>query len=158
MTKYDINTELKLVIHKYKGDVTTHHLKNAWHTFMHLKSFTSEGYNLISDYSEGKFRIRLSELNVARAFLKRHRYMLQGKKEAVITKDPYTTAISSLFEQYAHEDAGMIVKVFSTKDAAFKWIMNCKYSCDCCQKNCKILTEKWYEKFKEHNCHTVKQN
>ncbi|MBU1369084.1 MAG: hypothetical protein KJ578_04020 [Bacteroidetes bacterium] len=151
MTKYDINTELKLVIHKYKGDVTAHHLKNAWLTFMHLKSFTVEGYNLISDYSEGKFRMHLNELNVARAFLKGHRYMLQGKKEAIISKDPYTTAIGSLFEQYALEDAGMIVKVFNTKDAAFRWIMHCKYSCGCYQKNCKILTEKRYEEFMERN-------
>jgi len=158
MTKYDINTELKLVIHKYKGDVTQNHLKNAWHTFMHLKSFTSEGYNLISDYSDGKFKLDLHDLDIARPFLKSHRHMLQGKKEAVITKDPFTTAICSLFEQYAYEDAGMVVKVFSTKDAAFRWLMNCKYSCGCNQKNCKILIEKRYEEFIESISLNVRQS
>lgn len=157
MTKYDINQELKLVIHKYRGDVTPNHLKNAWHTFLHLKSFTSDGYNLLSDYSEAKFNLELHELDVARPFLKRHRYFLQGKKEAVVTNDPVTTAICSLFEQHAYEDAGMLVRVFTTKEAAFKWIMNCKYDCKCYQNNCKILAEKRYEEFMD-DYFSLKQN
>jgi len=149
MLSLDIDDDLKLVIHKHIGDVTPTSLANAWLTFMQTRAFKEMGYNLLSDYRDAKFTFILEELVTARGYLKRNRPILQGKKEAIITNEPYTTAVSALFERYAKEDAGLELRIFVTESAALRWIMDCHRSCHCSLNTCQLREDKAARDFLE---------
>lgn len=136
MVFLDIDNDRKLVIVRHIGEVTISSLTNAWLTFIYTKSFRELGFNLLSDCRGAKFIFRMNELGVARSFMKEYKTILQGKKAAMITDEPYTTAVGTLFERFAYEDARMVLKVFSTEGAALKWVMNCKFICLCSINNC----------------------
>jgi hypothetical protein len=136
MLSLDLDDERKLVIIKHIGDVTFASLAHGWLTLLHTKAFKDKGYNLLSDYRGAKFTFKLNELIVARKFMKDFKTVLKGKKVAVITDEPYITAISTLFEIYAYEDAELILKIFATEKAALKWVMDCHYRCNCKQNAC----------------------
>ena len=48
--------------------------------------------------------------------------IVKGKKQALIVDDPYSVAGSMLFENKVYREVGFIVKVFSTEEAALKWL------------------------------------
>jgi hypothetical protein len=136
MLSLDIIDELDIVVHRYKDIVTARKLGGAWNALMKLEAFTEKGYDLISNYGKAKFDFRLEDLEVAKKFLRKYRMKLSGKKEAIITDNPYTTALCMLFKQHAQNEAGLQVRIFSTEQAAIKWIIQCAKPCYCSIEKC----------------------
>jgi len=138
MLSLDINHDIGIIIQKQSGEIKQRDLKNAWLTILEMKSFRFHGYDLLSDFRDGKLVSLTDEIKRAREFFTHNRETLNGKKEAIITSDPYTSAMCQLFERYAMECAGMQIRIFSTEKAALKWLINCKYSCHCNIENCRM--------------------
>lgn len=48
--------------------------------------------------------------------------VVRGKKQALIIDDPYSAAGSMIFESDVYKKVGFNVKIFSTEEAAIKWL------------------------------------
>lgn len=136
MLSLDIIDNLGVVVHQYKGTVTPKELGNAWNTFMHLKVFRENKYDLISNYGNARFDFKIEDLEIAKKFLRKHRQTLIGKREAIVTNDPYTVALCVLFKHHAEREAGLTVNIFSSEEGALKWLLNRNLPCYCKIKQC----------------------
>lgn len=121
---YTINVDhdLKIIRYTHGGDIQMDEIGKAWDEFLQLKEFTKQGYNLLSDYSGGVFIMTIDVVETIVQLLEHLKPILQGKKQSLILTDPFSTAGSILFEQEVNRRIGFIVKVFSTKAAAVKWL------------------------------------
>lgn len=121
---YSISTDHKLKIIRYKhaGLINSEDIASAWSVFLSLNEFTQLKYNLLSDYSNGKFNIPIEEIPKIVEFMKVIKDVVNGKKQALIVDDPYSAAASMLFEESVYLEVGFKVKLFSTETAALKWL------------------------------------
>lgn len=118
----EINHEIKLIWITYSGVVEKQDLAEVWRHLLSLKEFTSLKYNLLSDYRNSKFDISVDDTDGMWQFLESIKSILNGKKECAILNNPYDTAISMLFQIKTLKKLGYSVKLFSTEEAALKWI------------------------------------
>lgn len=118
-----IDHEKKIIRYKHSGILVPENIGNVWeHEFLQKKEFTELGYDLYSDYSESKFDIPTSFLPELIEFMKAIQHIVKGKKQSIIVEDPYSTAASLIFENVVNAKIGFKVKVFSTHNAALKWL------------------------------------
>jgi len=118
-----IEHDLKLIKYKHDGLLEAKDIGYVWENeLLKMKEFTQMEYNLFSDYSDAKLKIPTSFLPELMTFMKKIRFIVEGKKQSIIVADPYSTAASLIFENEVIKEAGFEVKVFSTKEAAFNWI------------------------------------
>lgn len=117
-----IDHNLKLIKYKHSGIVKAEDIGEAWNNFLILDEFTKLRYNLLSDYSDGIFQIDLDKLPEIIDFMRAIEDIVRGKKQALVVSEPYSVAASMLFEKEVNEQVGFNVKVFSTKEAALKWL------------------------------------
>ena len=87
-----------------------------------MKEFTELGYNLLSDYEDAKFSMKVRDIDEITGFLSKLKPILEGKKQALIMTEPMTTALSLIFEGDVNEQVGFVVKVFSSQKAGLKWL------------------------------------
>ncbi len=122
--KYSISIDHdnRIIRYKHSGSISKQDIGEAWTEFLGMEEFTHKKYNLLSDYSDGKFEISISELDEIIDFLSDLKNIINGKKQAFIVNDPYSTAASLLFEADVIQKVGFIVKPFSTEAAALRWL------------------------------------
>jgi hypothetical protein len=123
--KYSISIDhdLKLIRYRHAGLIYAGDIEEAWFDFLSYKEFTEEKYNLFSDYRSGKFEIALDFLPEIIVFMKKIEPVVRGKKQALLVDEPYSVAASMLFEDEVNKEVGFNVQVFSTEDAALKWLV-----------------------------------
>jgi hypothetical protein len=124
--KYTIEVDHKLKIIKYKhsGIIQSEEIGYVWENeFLKMKEFTELKYNLFSDYTDAVLDIPVDFLDELMSFMQSIQFIIEGKKQSVIVSDPYSTAASILFENEVNEKVGFHVKVFTTTDAALKWLI-----------------------------------
>jgi hypothetical protein len=118
-----INHELKIICYTHPGVITdVSEIGLAWEELLKLDEFTKMNYNLLSDYRESKFSFSVENKDLIVEFLFTIRHLLQNKKQALVLDDPRSTALSVLFERQVYERVGFLVKVFSSKEYAIKWL------------------------------------
>jgi hypothetical protein len=122
--KYSISIDHKLRIIRYKhtGIIQAAEIEEAWQEFLTMKEFTELKYNLLSDYRNSVFDIPIKFADVIIEFMNAIKHIVNGKKQALIVDDPYSTAISIIFEDMVYQKVGFIVQVFSTEEAALRWL------------------------------------
>lgn len=118
-----IDHQNKIIHYQHKGVIGTDDIGSAWQEFLQMKEFTEQKYNLLSDYSEAHFDMKVKDVGLITDFLLTLKPVLQGKKQAIIIDEPFNTAISLLFEGQANSRIGFKVCVFSGEKAAKKWLM-----------------------------------
>lgn len=123
---YTINTdhENKLIHYKHTSDITKEDIGLAWQELLQMKEFTQMKYNLVSDYTEARFLMKEKEVNEITMFLSTLKPILNGKKQALVLREPLSTALSMLFVGEVVEKVGFKVEVFSTMKGAICWIQN----------------------------------
>jgi len=126
MYNFEINTDLKLIHYSHSGMIPLEELGEAWKELLQINEFVNLDYNLLSDYRNGDFNFQVLEVDMIWEFLESIKHILNGKKEAVITDKPFSTAISILFEHKILLKIGFNVKVFSTEEAALLWLASFK--------------------------------
>ncbi|MBK7212012.1 MAG: STAS/SEC14 domain-containing protein [Bacteroidales bacterium] len=116
----DIN---KIIIYKHYGILSIDQIGEAWQSLLKTEQFLHHGYNLLSDYTEADFGFSVNSTEKAWSFFHSIQHILDGKKEAVVTSTPLTTAISVLFEHETLKELNFEVKTFSTKEVAIDWLL-----------------------------------
>ena len=90
---------------------------------MTFEEFTVLKYNLLSDFRDGEFQIKIGYLYEAINFLQSIETIVRGKKQALIIEEPpYSVAISMLFMEMANKQVGFNVQLFTTEMEALKWL------------------------------------
>ena len=120
----ELDHEQQIVRYRHWGDVHAEEIEAAWAEFMKLPEFTREGYNLLSDYSEGKFNIPMSHMPVIIEFLRDKAAVVKGKKQALVVSDSYAVAGSFLLQNKVVKAIGFRIGVYSTPEAALDWLMS----------------------------------
>ena len=118
----DIDHELKLIIYRHSGLLSTENIGEVWTQFLTMPEFTQMKYNLLSDYRKSKFLFSVEKVTEIVNFMRNIEAIVRGKKQALILDDPRSTAASILFEQKVYKEVGFDVKVFSTENAALDWL------------------------------------
>lgn len=77
---------------------------------------------MLSDYSGGKFDIPSKKLEEIVDFMKNIEGIVRGKRQAIIIDDPYSTAVSILFQQDVYKEVGFEIEIFYSEIAAIKWL------------------------------------
>lgn len=119
---YKIDHDLKLVRYRHSGLIYAKDIEEAWSEFLTLKEFTALKYNLFSDYRNGKFQIPLEQIAEIIKFMRNIENFVRGKKQALLVDEPYSVAASMLFEEEVTREVGFNVQVFTTEQAALKWL------------------------------------
>lgn len=119
----EVNHDDRLVLYTHTGTLRREDIGQAWEEFLQLEEFTREGYNLLSDYSGAKFDARDEDIDFITGYLIKLKEILTGKKQALLVEDPESTALSMMFEGRVVEEVGFLVKVFSTRKAAYSWLI-----------------------------------
>ncbi|NVO18422.1 MAG: hypothetical protein HXX13_01915 [Bacteroidetes bacterium] len=117
-----IDEKQKIIQYKHWGILKIEDIGEAWQQLLKTEEFTKMGYNLLSDYSEADFNFSVGNTMIVWDFFKSIQHILRNKKEAVIATNPFTTAISILFENEAYKNLNFEVKTFTTRDVALDWL------------------------------------
>ena len=121
--KINIDTENKIIRYQHSGNIDKENIGKAWSEFLRMKEFTELQYNLLSDYSEAKFNMVREDVDLITNFLLTLKDILKDKKQALIIDEPFSTALSILFQGEVNRVIGFEVRIFSTKEAAFNWLI-----------------------------------
>ncbi len=119
----NIDKNSKLILYKHTGFIKKEAIGEAWEEFLSMKEFTELKYNLLSDYTEATFDITTNDADFILDFLFDIKDLLKDKKQALVIADPYSTALSFIFEKQVLEKVRFKVKVFSTREAALAWLI-----------------------------------
>jgi hypothetical protein len=118
----EIDKKLKTINYTHSGSISTEDIGLAWQELLELKEFTELKYNLLTDYRNAEPNIPTKTIKHICKFLLRLELILKGKKQAIIVNEPLGTAMSMIFGNEANKKLGFIVEVFSTNEAAIKWL------------------------------------
>ncbi len=126
--KYSISIdhELKIVRYRQSELINVEDICEAWNELLTFQEFTVLKYNLLSDFRNGKFQIKIGYLSEAINFLESIETIVRGKEHALIVEEPYSVAISLLFIEKANKQVGFNVQLFTTEVSALKWLGNTK--------------------------------
>lgn len=121
---YDIEVDkgYKFIKQTYYGDIHSNEIGTAWKEILKIPEFSNGDYNLFSDYRKSTYLFDLDDLDVIWKFFYSIKDIVKGKKEAVLNIIPQNVAISMIFEYQIYQEIGFNVKVFSTEEAALRWI------------------------------------
>jgi hypothetical protein len=118
-----MDDDKKIIIYKHFGLLSLNEIRDVWDMLVQMKEFTVQGYNLISDYSEADFAFSVQNMGAICDYYDTVREVMKGKKEAIITSKPRTTALSVLFENETLRNLNFEAKTFSTYEVAVDWLM-----------------------------------
>lgn len=118
----EIDKRLRIIHYTHSGLISTEDIGQAWQELLKLKEFTELKYNLLTDYRNAKPNISTKSINTISEFLLTLKLILKEKKQAIIVTGPLETAMSMIFSSNANKKIGFIVEVFSTSEAATKWL------------------------------------
>lgn len=123
--KYTISLDHtnKIIRYKHAGKLKMQDIGMVWDDFLKMEEFTQGGYNLLSDYREAVFDMDMDEVYEIVHILDSMGSLLDGKKQAILVHDPYSTAGSILFEEISEKELAFVIKIFSTETAALKWLL-----------------------------------
>jgi hypothetical protein len=117
-----VNHQLKFIEHKHIGVIERKDLADVWAVLLKMNEFTNEGYNLLSDYSDGTFSFGHNDLEPIDSFLETVRDIIKGKKNAVIVEKPNDYVLSILVGEDLLSRMNYFVKLFSTRDSAIEFL------------------------------------
>jgi len=118
----DIDHDQKIVRYKHNGNLVPDDIGEVWDKLLKMEEFTEAKYNLLSDYTKAKFDIPITFIPELIEFMENIKDVVNGKKQAIVILDPYSVAITLMFENEVYKKVGFDVIVFSTEKEAVKWL------------------------------------
>lgn len=112
----------KIIRYTHIGCLDRESIGAAWKVLLQTPEFTVGNYHLLTDYRNSEFCNAHNDVEEIIDFLYKIRHILKDKKQAMIVDNPMSTALSILFEERVTSKVGFIVKVFSTKEEALRWL------------------------------------
>ena len=118
-----IDHDNKIIKYRHTGIIKKEDIGDAWERFLNLEEFTKSGYNLLSDYRNSTFDIGIEDIDTVSDEMISFKPFIEGKKQSLILDDGFSTALSVLFVDKIYEKTGFRVKIFSTEEAALRWLL-----------------------------------
>ncbi len=118
----NLDKEQKIILYKVSGVIKKGDVGIAWEKIFNMPEFFRLGYDILADYSEAEFKFSISDTKVLDPVLNASSSKVPGKKIAAIANMPYTTAVTMIVQGKFHADLGYNTRIFSTKEAAMKWL------------------------------------
>lgn len=118
-----IDNKLKIIRYNHIGLIDAEEIGEVWKELLSIKEFTEMGYNLLSDYRNTQFNFSVSIVKEIVEFMHSIKHIVKGKKQSILVDNPISTAGSILLENEVNEKVGFLIKVFSTEDAALRWLI-----------------------------------
>ncbi len=119
----EVDHDYKIIRYRHTGSIEKEEIGKAWEDLLSKNEFTNLNYNLLSDYRNSTFNLNVEDVDLICDFLLTLKHILKDKKQSLILDDPISTAMSLIFEGEVNEKIGFKVKVFSTENAALKWLL-----------------------------------
>lgn len=110
--------------YRHTGLIQRDDVGDAWREMLNEKDFTVNGFDILTDYSGGEFAFSIEHTEVIDEFLYSIRHILKGKRQAVVADNPFSTALSMLYASKLYDEIGFSIEVFSTREAAVRWLIN----------------------------------
>jgi len=119
---FSLDVNNKFVVYRHTGLLTIDEIVLALQKLIGIREFLSAGYNLLTDFSHAEFDFKYDNANSGWEFFEANQKIFMNKKGAIVTSTPVPTAYSMMFELDSFKKFGYQVKVFSTEEAAVKWL------------------------------------
>jgi hypothetical protein len=119
MIRITVDNHKQLIRYYHSGKIYKSDLQEAWDKLLNQKEF--KDYDLLIDYRDAKFKFEVNEINNFKVFLDSARHILSGKKNAILTNNPFTIATILLIYSRV-EIKGFSVNIFSTENPALNWL------------------------------------
>lgn len=117
-----VSVSESVIYRKFSGPVTLDEMYDSWMHILNMEEFTSMDFDLITDYTEAEILTHPRELNVVEEFYRKHLSLMKGSRHGVVTGKPKATALSQLFAENGDVTKEIGYKIFTTLDAAVKWL------------------------------------
>jgi len=120
ISSYKILTEYNLVIQNHKGVLS---LKSYIEFAKKIvsDSLYSQNYNHIIIIKDAKIKASFEDINIYSEYSEKKFKKPKNRNIAIITKTPNQVVIPTLFKMLGKK-MSQNVEIFSTKDAALKWL------------------------------------
>jgi hypothetical protein len=118
--QYKILPELKIMIEYFSVETTLNDMIEHRKILIKDKDY-NPGFNFITDFRDTILACSYDDILSYIEFAKKEPNMLGKRRAAILTETPNQTAISVLYVLNLH-DLPFIVEIFSTMDAAIKWV------------------------------------
>jgi hypothetical protein len=118
--RYKVIPECKLIVEYFEGQIGLNELIDFQLRQMEDKS-CNPGYNDLTDLRNSEFIVQKNDVKKYADFVKQTEIKQGNRKVAIITENPGQTAITMLYSSYTKQ-LPLNNKVFSTLEAALKWI------------------------------------
>ncbi len=112
----------RYILYTHSGSLNADSIGLTWVELLNMPEFVENRYNLLTDYSGAVYGGVIEDLERISEHLSQYKSILQGKKQAIIFNDPYSTALTVLFNSIVEKNIGFIVEVFSTREHAIDWL------------------------------------
>jgi hypothetical protein len=118
--KYKIISELQLAVEYYEGQISLNDVI-AFELSEMKNSEYSPMLNFIADFRNAELTASESDVKEFVDFLKKTEGIIDNRKVALVTDTPNQVVLKTLYALYT-SDTPVKIKVFSTLDAAMKWL------------------------------------
>lgn len=117
---YDKN--LDIFYEQFIGSLTIEDLV-AHHISFGKRKDLPKKYKLLIDYTQAKFKFEIDELDKLVAVLKQFILNFDYVKMAILHSKPLEQAINMIFNDMVKNTPNFYTEIFSTKEAAIKWLL-----------------------------------
>ena len=118
-----IDHELKIIRYVHSGTIKDKsEIGEVWEKLLDLKEFSELGYYLFSDYRKAVIKLPESDIEFIYEYFVKIKNILEFKKQSIVIEEPTSTALSVLFMNQIQETTNFRIKIFSTEEAAIKWL------------------------------------
>ena len=118
--KYKIIADLKVIVEYYEGRIFLNDMIEFETREMKDKEYYPQ-LNMIADLRNAELLASDKDVIEFADFMKKTKELLAERKVAIVTNTPYQAALTTLYSLYT-ADSPLNNKVFSTLEAAMKWI------------------------------------
>jgi hypothetical protein len=117
---YKVLPELKIIVEYFEGQIYLKDLIEFQLNQLNDKTCKIE-YSDITDLRNAEFIVKKDDLKHYVDFIKENEEKQGNRRIAIIADTPFQTALTMLYSSYT-ESLMLNNKVFSTEEAAFKWL------------------------------------
>ena len=122
MVRVSYNKELDVLYEQFIGrftidDLVEHHLSLGTNNNLPRK------LNVLMDYRKAKFVLNIDDLGKLVQVISQNLRKYDYVKAAILHSEPYEQAISMIFESMVNDLTNFYMQIFTTKEAAIKWLL-----------------------------------
>jgi hypothetical protein len=121
---YEIDTQSKIVLQEFSGEITTGDLIKSYKQVMDDSKF-DKGYNWVVDLRRSRHLFKANQLSVVVDFIKSHTDYFHNSKMAFIIASPkHVMGIDVFMNMLSEKNINILGKKVINKETAYSWLCN----------------------------------